>query len=141
MNNTTDNNKKKKKRILIVDDNATIADLAEIILQTAGYSCTKANDGRKCLDIIREAYKNNDNYDLVLLDIAMPQFSGLDVLAAIKGEGYLNHNKVILFTASSATNLEFEDFKKMGALDCMRKPFSKADLLNFVKKYLPGESV
>ncbi|AIC16394.1 response regulator [Nitrososphaera viennensis] len=125
------------KRILVVDDNNMIADLAEIILQTAGYSCTKVNEGRKCLDIIREAYKNNNNYDLVLLDIAMPQFSGLDVLKAIQEEGYLSHNKVILFTASSATNLEIEDFKKMGALDCLRKPFSKANLLDFVKKYLP----
>lgn len=124
------------KRILIVDDNSAIADLAELILQTAGHSCTKVNDGKQCLDIIRDSYKSNNNYDLVLLDIAMPQFSGLDVIKAMKAEGYLEHNKVAFFTASSATNMEMEDFKKMGAIDCLKKPFSKADLLSFVARHL-----
>ena len=126
------------KRILIVDDNSTIADLAELILQAAGHSCTKVNDGKRCLEVIRDSYKDNSNYDLVLLDIAMPQFSGLDVIKAMKAEGYLNHNKVVFFTASSATNLDMEEFRKLGAADCMRKPFSKADLLGFVGKHLSG---
>lgn len=125
-----------KKRILIVDDNNTIADLAELILQTEGHSCTKVNSGKQCLDIIRESYRNNSNYDLILLDIAMPQFSGVDVVKTMKDEGYLEHNKVVFFTASSATNMEIEDFKKMGAIDCLRKPFSKADLLSFVGRHI-----
>jgi CheY-like chemotaxis protein len=124
------------KRILIVDDNYTIADLADLILQTGGYSCTKVNSGKQCLDIIRESYRNNSNYDLILLDIAMPQFSGIDVIKTMKAEGYLEHNKVVFFTASSATNMEIEDFKKMGATDCLRKPFSKADLLSFVGRHI-----
>jgi DNA-binding response OmpR family regulator len=124
------------KRVLIVDDNSAIADLAELILQTAGYSCTKVNDGRRCLDIIRDSYKSNSSYDLVLLDIAMPQFSGLDVIKAMKAEGYLEHNKVAFFTASSTTNMEMEDLKKIGAIDCLKKPFSKADLLDFVARHL-----
>lgn len=125
------------KRVLVVDDNDTIADLAELILQTAGISCTKVNNGKQCLDIIRESYKGNNNYDLILLDIAMPNFSGLDVIKAMKVEGYLNHNKVAFFTASSATNTDIKELKSLGAIDCMRKPFSKIDLLNFVRKYLP----
>lgn len=128
-----------KKRILIVDDNTTIADLAEIMLQAAGYECTKVNSGKQCLDIVRESYRNGSDYDLILLDIAMPQFSGLDVLQAMKAEGYLENNKVVFFTASSATNMEIENFKKMGALDCLRKPFSKADLLSFVGRRLSSK--
>lgn len=123
------------KRILIVDDNDTIADLAELILHTSGFDCTKVNSGSRCLDVIRESYRNNSNYDLILLDIAMPQFSGLDVIKAMKAEGYLDHNKVVFFTASSATNTDFEELKKLGAIDCMKKPFSKAELLSFVKRY------
>ena len=124
-----------KKRIMVVDDNKNIADLAEIILQSAGYSCTKVNSGRQCIDIIKNCYRNNEVYNLVIMDIAMPEFSGVDVLQAMRNEGHLNHNRVVLFTASSATSLEIEDLKKLGALDCMRKPFSKTELLSFVSKY------
>lgn len=125
------------KRVLVVDDNETISDLAELILQTAGIECTKVNNGKACLEIIRERYRSNDNYDLILLDIAMPQFSGIDVINTMRAEGYLNHNKVVFFTASSATNMDIQEFKKLGAIDCLRKPFSKIDLLNFVNRHLP----
>lgn len=125
------------KRVLVVDDNETIADLAELILQTAGIDCTKVNNGKECLDIIRESYRNNSNYDLILLDIAMPKFSGIDVINVMKTEGYLHHNKVVFFTASSATNMDIQELKKLGVIDCLRKPFSKIDLLNFVRKHLP----
>ena len=66
----------------------------------------------------------------------MPGYSGIDVLREMKREGYLDHNRVVFFTASSATNLEIEDYKKLGALDCLKKPFSKAELLDFVGKYV-----
>lgn len=124
------------KRILIVDDNKSVTDLAELILKSAGYSCTKVHGGRQCIEAVRESYRNNNKYDLILLDVAMPEYSGIDVLEAMRREGYLNHNRVVFFTASSATNFEMEDFKKLGALDCLKKPFSKAELLNFVAKYV-----
>ncbi|HEX6067740.1 MAG TPA: response regulator [Nitrososphaera sp.] len=126
------------KKVLIVDDNKNVADLAEIILCSAGYGCTKTSDGKSGLDAIRESYRDNSGYDLVLLDVAMPGFSGMDVLDALKREGYLERTRVTFFTASSATSIEAADLEKMGALGCLRKPFTKAELLNFVGKHIAG---
>jgi DNA-binding response OmpR family regulator len=119
------------KKVLVVDDDKNIADLTEMILGSAGYDCTKLNDGRSCLDAIRNG-KNNKSYDLVLLDVAMPGFSGMDVITVMRQEGYLERNRVAFFTASSATQMEVNNFEKLGAIGCLNKPFTKAELLNFV---------
>ncbi|MEM2140256.1 MAG: response regulator [Nitrososphaera sp.] len=126
------------KKILVVDDNKNVADLAEIILTSAGYVCTKTNNGKSCLDAVRASYQNDDGYDLILLDVAMPGFSGVDVLNALKQEGSLERVNVAFFTASSATSLDIADYEKMGARGCLRKPFTKAELLNFVGKHTSG---
>ena len=120
------------KNILVVDDQEHIANLAELILTSSGYSCTKANSGKRALDLL---YDKNNNFDLVLMDLAMPEVSGIDVLKKLKQEGKLDRNKVVFFSASSLTQPEKDDLKKLGALDAMNKPFTKAELLGFVEKH------
>jgi len=117
------------KKILVVDDNQNITNLVETILESSGYSCTKANNAKQCLELI---YDNSNSYDLILMDLAMPEMSGIDVLKKLKQDGLLNRHQVVFFTASSLTDSEKEDLKKIGALDAMGKPFTKAELLQFV---------
>jgi sigma-B regulation protein RsbU (phosphoserine phosphatase) len=119
------------KRILVVDDQEHIANLAELMLTSSGYSCTKANSGKRALELI---YDNKNNYDLILMDLAMPEVSGIDVLKKLKQDGMLDRNKIVFFSASSLTGPEKDDLKKIGALDAMNKPFTKAELLRFVEK-------
>jgi CheY-like chemotaxis protein len=121
------------KRILVVDDQEHIANLVELILQSSGYSCIKANNGKRALEMI---YDKKDNFDLILMDLAMPEMSGIDVLKKLKQDGLLNKLRIVFFTASSLTDEEKEDLKKIGALDAMRKPFTKAELLEFVGEHV-----
>lgn len=121
------------KRILVVDDNQNISNLVELILQSSSYGCTKANSAKQALELI---YDENNNYDLILMDLAMPEMSGIDVLKKLKQDGLLNKRKVVFFTASSLTDEEKEELKKIGALDATRKPFSKAELLGFVGEHV-----
>jgi CheY-like chemotaxis protein len=118
------------KQILVVDDNQNILNLVEIILKSSGYGCTKANTAKQALELI---YDNN--YDLILMDLAMPEMSGIDVLKKLRQDGMLNRRKVVFFTASSLTESEKDDLRKIGALDAMKKPFSKAELLGFVGEH------
>jgi CheY-like chemotaxis protein len=120
------------KKILVVDDNQNITNLVGTILESSGYSCTKANSAKRCLELI---YDSNNSYDLILMDLAMPEMSGIDVLKKLKQDGLLNKHRVVFFTASSLTDSEKEDLKKVGALDAMRKPFSKAELLEFIAEH------
>ena len=121
------------KRILVVDDQEQIANLAELILTSSGYSCTKANNGKRALELI---YDKKNNYDLVLMDLAMPEVSGIDVLKKLKQDGMLDRNKIVFFTASSLTGPEKDDLRKIGAMDAMSKPFTKAELLGFVERHV-----
>lgn len=120
------------KHILVVDDQEQIADLAELILTSSGYSCTIAHSGKEALQLIYE----NNKFDLILMDLAMPEFSGIDVLKKLKTDGILEKNNVVFFSASSLTPTEKQDLRKIGALDAMNKPFSKAELLSFVEKHI-----
>jgi CheY-like chemotaxis protein len=121
-----------KKTILVVDDQEHIANLAELMLVSSGYACIKVNSGKKALEMI---YDKKNNFDLILMDLAMPEMSGIDVLKKLKHDGLLDKQKIVFFTASSLTNAEKEDLKKIGALDAMAKPFTKTELLDFVANH------
>lgn len=126
------------KKILVIDDNKDITELVETMLESADYSCTKATSGKEGLALIQKSHaspNSRDKFDLILMDIAMPEISGLDIVKELKSEGILPSNNIVFFTASSITDIEIAELKKVGVLDCMRKPFSKADLLNLVSKY------
>ena len=83
------------RRIFVVDDNKDITDLMKLMLESSGYSCVTTNSGPEALNLL-----HNDTFDLVLLDMAMPQVSGIDVLEKVN-DG--NRNKIVFFTASSLT--------------------------------------
>lgn len=112
----------------MVDDNRDITDLMKLMLESSGYSCVTANSGPEALNLMHDS-----TFDLILLDMAMPQVSGLDVLDKVNDD---SRNKIVLFTASSLTNSEIENLKERGALDCIRKPITKAKLLETISKCL-----
>jgi two-component system, OmpR family, response regulator len=117
-------------QILIVDDNAQIADVAKIMLESYGYTCVIAKNGYECLDNI-----DKNKFDLVLLDLAMPEFTGIDVLHQLRDKGLLSQMKIVFFTSSIGT-AEITDYRKVGAIGCIRKPFRKAELLEAVKSFI-----
>ena len=86
-------------KILVIDDNKNISDMLETLLTMEGHDCVSCNDGRKGLGLV-----NDGNFDLVLLDLAMPEFSGHDVIEALEKSGKLKEQKVIVLTASSLVN-------------------------------------
>ena len=59
------------------------------------YHCIKINEGKIALDSIR-----HEKFDLILLDLAVPEFSDLDVINSLKEEAILESNNVVIFTAS-----------------------------------------
>ena len=121
----------KRKRVLVVDDDKSIGDLTQLMLRSAGYECTVLHSGRECLEKLKSA-AGIGAYDLILLDVAMPGFSGIDVISALNKQGTARQYKIVFFTASITGSLEEPELRKLGALDCIRKPFSKAGLLEKV---------
>lgn len=118
------------KNILVVDDNQDIAELLKVVLEIAGYQCITANSGQQCLHLLEK-----NNFDLILLDIAMPGITGDDVLKKVKSDPALSHNKIVFITASSPTDDIEDNLKKQGALDVLKKPIHEDVLLRAVEKY------
>jgi CheY-like chemotaxis protein len=104
-------------KILIVDDSHDITDLLVKVLTTVGHEVVSAESGKEGLDRM-----NDGRFDAVFLDIAMPDFTGLDVIDRLVQSGRIRESPVVLFTASSITDAEVNELVKKGVHSCLRKP-------------------
>ncbi len=116
--------------ILGIDDNEDILKLLKTVISSKGHDFTQALNGKDGVKLIEE-----QNFDAVLLDLAMPEFSGLDVIESLKKSNKLEEQKIILFTASSATEKEIDVLlQNDGIKSCIRKPVDIDILINSVEK-------
>jgi two-component system response regulator RegX3 len=114
-------------RILLVEDEDALAESIRYALELEGYVVTVASDGRQALERFRHGQS-----DLVILDLMLPEVSGLDVVRAIRETSTV---PIIVVTAKDAeadkvTGLE------LGADDYMTKPFSVRELVSRVRAHL-----
>ncbi len=116
--------------ILAIDDNEDILKLLDTVVTGRGHNLTQVRNGKEGVKLIEE-----QNFDAVLLDLAMPEFSGLDVIESLKKSNKLKDQKIIIFTASSATNeMIGELLENEGVSSCIRKPVDIKTLMNEVEE-------
>ncbi len=104
------------KRILVVEDNPVIMELIRFLLITSGYQSKEARDGVEALKIAKE-----NRFDLILLDIQLPGFDGLEVLKEIKKIPEIQRTPVIALTAHAMQGDE-DRFLKAGCSGYISKP-------------------
>lgn len=114
------------RKILIVEDEEAIANLIRINLTAEGYHCTCAYDGTTGAD-----YIESDCFDLILLDIMLPEINGYELLEYVKPIG----TPVIFLTAKSAVDDRIMGLK-LGADDYIAKPFQVGELIARVEALL-----
>jgi len=117
-------------KILIIDDNKDITDALSLYAESQGIICQIANDGRKGSDLIKK-----ENFDLVLLDIAMPKFSGYDVIDSVKNEEIIDLKKIVVITASSLDDSAVKKIESLGIYSVVRKPISLEQLQELLDKF------
>lgn len=113
-------------RILVVDDENSIAEMVKLCLIKNGYICETANDGMTATQKVEEK-----RYDLILLDIMLPDFDGYDLIEYIKQFGI----PVIFVTAKTSVPDRVKGLK-LGAEDYISKPFDLEELLARVSTVL-----
>jgi len=116
-------------KILGIDDNEDLLSFYEIALSSEEHEYTGINNGREGLQAIRDK-----KFDLLLLDLSMPNFSGADVIDALVKEGIMNKQKVAILTAASPTKEEIDQFLEKGAHSVLKKPYDPDALAKFVSK-------
>lgn len=109
--------------ILIIDDNEQITKMLTTFLELKNHKCTVANDGKQGLALIQE-----NKHDVVLLDLAMPEFNGYAIIKALESKDMLKNNKIIVFTASTITQDELNQLVNRGVTSYILKPID-IDLL------------
>lgn len=117
-----------KDKILVIDDEAGIRSSLKGILEDEGYAVSTTDSGEAGLDILR-----NENFNLVLLDIWLPQMSGLDVLEKIRKSEEETQVVMISGHGSIATAVKAT---KLGAFDFLEKPLSLDKVVLTVKNAL-----
>ena len=119
--------------ILVVEDEEKLARFIELELSHEGYRVSKAHDGRSALEMATA-----NDYDLILLDIMLPELNGLEVLRRLKQDNP-DPAPVILVTARDAV-MDKVSGLDAGAVDYITKPFAIEELLARIRVALKMHS-
>ena len=111
-----------KRLILIVDDEMINREILGNILQNE-YDLLFAKDGKEALDQIRE---NKDYLSLILLDLLMPEISGMELLKLLKDDPDMSHIPVMVMTSEKGAEVESLN---LGASDFLTKPYSQPEVV------------
>ncbi len=117
-------------RVLVVDDDPASIRIVEAFLKKNGYDTLTASGARQCLIISKKEVP-----DLILLDISMPDMSGLEVCKRLKQESRTCDIPIIFVTASTDNETLKEAFESGGS-DYVRKPVNSTELLVRIKSVL-----
>ena len=116
--------------VLIIEDEREIADLQKIFLESAGYTVVIANDGKSGLQSIEQLKPS-----LVLLDLMLPDMSGLDICKSFAKNPSLGHVPIIIVSALGEEG-DIVRGLELGAMDYITKPFSSKVLVARVRAAL-----
>tara|TARA_R110002072_G_scaffold75666_4_gene177983 strand:- start:585 stop:1010 length:426 start_codon:yes stop_codon:yes gene_type:complete len=122
------------KKVLIVEDNELNMKLFHDLLDAHGIATVQTREGSKAFAMAREHMP-----DLIIMDIQLPEISGLDITALLKQDDELKHIPVIAVTAFAMKGDE-QKIREGGCEDYISKPISVAGFIGTVKKHL-GEDV
>src|SRR6056297_2445787 len=114
------------EKILVVDDEKHIRDLIKFNLDKAGFQVLTAADGKEALKIL------NNNVDLIVLDLMLPEIDGLEVCRKMRADDKLKNIPIIMLTAKGEEVDRILGLE-MGADDYMTKPFSPRELTARIK--------
>lgn len=119
-----------KKKVLIVEDNDLNLKLFRDLLEAHGYETFETKDGSEALPLAK-----NIRPDLILMDIQLPEISGLDITKRLKSDEEVSHIPVVAVTAFAMKDDE-EMILSAGCEAYMSKPISIPTFIETVQKFL-----
>jgi len=111
------------KRVLVVDDESDVTELLEYKFKQAGFAVRALNDPLRAIGLARDLRP-----DLIVLDVMMPELSGIQLLRMIRADALLRDTPVLFLTAKGETEDRLKGLES-GADDYLAKPFDARELL------------
>ena len=118
------------KKVLVVEDNELNMKLFHDLLEAHGYQTVQTRNGNEVLDLARR-----ESPDLILMDIQLPEVSGLDVTRWLKADAELRKIPIIAITAFAMKGDE-QKIREGGCEDYISKPISVTGFMETIQKYL-----
>ena len=121
----------------MAEDNDLNAELATIILEDAGMTVTRASDGKEVVDLFKNHPRGT--YDLILMDIMMPNMDGHQAAKAIRALGIERPDAVTIPIIALSANAFIDDIQaslNSGMNDHISKPINMEELIDTITKYI-----
>lgn len=129
-------------RVLIVDDNPTNREIYAQMCAGWGYRSVTAADGLSALKLMEDATREDDRFELIILDQQMPGLTGIDLASLIKSRPDLREAKVIMLSSSSFDRADSERAEAIGVDRALTKPVKRATLLEVIlESFQVGQAV
>jgi len=116
--------------VLAIDDNPDLTELLDVSLNAMGHQVETTNNAKDGLELVTKK-----KYDIVLLDINMPNFTGIDFVNSLVKNNIIKDHKIVLFTSSLNTSNEVSELLKKGVLGCIEKPIEVDALEEQLEKF------
>jgi len=116
-------------KVCVIDDNKTITGMISKLLKMKGHESVVINDGPTGL-----ATLGTEVFDVVVLDIAMPDLSGIDIVNSLYESGKIKDHKICMFTASSSAEADFDDLRDKGVKEILSKPLKLDTFVSTLEK-------
>ena len=115
-------------KILLVDDNQEITLLLSKFLNSKGFETVVTNDPMEGLRRIQQ-----EQYDVILLDISMPEISGFNIIDTLETNEILKNLNIFIFSANSFSDIHIKNLlRKDGVNGCLKKPLRLDELLTVI---------
>ncbi len=152
LSSATENNSKPSKKvskyeetiageqhILVVDDNATNRRILETMLQSWGFHVTLVDSGEQALVALKIANDRKKPFDLVLLDVQMPEMDGIEVSQRINSDPGLG-DPIVVMLSSLGTASDLAGFGELHCSSCLTKPVKQSVLMDTIVTSLSNET-
>lgn len=117
-------------KIYIIDDNEDITGMLETYFTKKGHECSTSNDGHSALAILQK-----QKFNVIILDVAMPEFSGVDIVENLYKNNKMKELNIVILTASSVSEEQDEQLQKKGVKAILKKPIDPDVLLNKITQF------
>jgi len=115
-------------KILLVDDNKDITTMLSKFFDSKGFETKVSNDPLEGLRLIQQ-----EQYDVILLDISMPEFSGLNIIKILATDEILKDQNIFIFSANPYGDNEIKDLlRKDGVKGVLKKPMKLDEILTAI---------
>jgi CheY-like chemotaxis protein len=122
-------------KVLLIDDNKDITDMFAKFFTIKGHQTIVSNSGRNGLAMIE-----NESCDVIILDLAMPEFSGRDIVDHLHKNGTIHKHLIVSLTASSISDDDKTYLVDKGVHSVLKKPIDPDQLLDYLIKLTPKKN-